>query len=1102
MELLKPLRSVVPELLDSPTLTRLGRIQRTVLTGLLLILPILHAVAQRYQHLSEFECTIKGALTFGVERKANDEDTALCHEEYLRQFPVAYLEMFLVFMWLHLLVLWFYSSYVADKLESWRTLLKAKEYKHKRSELKSLSRVFTAYISQLCIRFILSVVFVSFHVWSSAIFAPSVFICRLPTQRDKLFTTQANCTNGHASEIVIVNNTSLLFAVLCAVVTLHELRHVWRTSEISGRSDYFFCLLLLRENQVPGTIYLVERELSFEAQRSMILAASRHGVQTPFPGFPRPDFNYIPIEMFVRRGKAKRNSSRKFLQEEFRSHANTTLIKIEALEDIFKANIRPQDMTPKKILITGDGGIGKTTLVMEIARNWTGESGEVDFTFAFFFSCINMSVLKGDMTFKELLENSLFCRSLPERIINYIFKHPETVLLVFDGLDELDARAVGEATRRRNARGGDPHQLKLTFFEWFLEIAGGHILPEATVLTTIRTSESLTENLEHVLIPDRNIELHGFRRRQVRQYIHKFFVNETEMAEKVDKKIFQNCTLEALCYSPVYCFFVCLYLSSIRAERDEFDNTGPPMPCTATEVCEKVVDIFLQAQHVPDHCDNPGFVWRFPNEIEVAVNRLSTLAIQGVLEEKRIFSQGDMEAASLSEVQVQILEKAGFLWSVVSAPDSEKHFHFNHSVVQEFLAARRIAMKFSHSDILAFLGSNVQDRHYSVLQFVAGLCKQEDGEEGETVMARMIEEFLESRVQDGVSGLRDAMIDSSSLPYFCACLFEDQSTWISSKVAKSFQVHQVVFANIQVPMYNLLAVFHVLSRVQTVTKLSIQNCDVGDDGFRLLLPTICRSKSSLKSLTLGSVGLTDAGVLALLDCAASRRSFPLRVLNLRGNAISCDGARHLACLLFNDWCQLQEVYLGKNRIGHLGVTYLSESLCEPSCKVHTLDISSNGLSSRAIGSLSNALSMDTCIVKTLYLMQNKIGDAGFGLLCQALASEDCKLHVVLVSGNGITNRGVRFLRKPLSGTSCKLRELYLGFNEITDDGVKYLVALLSSYWSYLRVLSLARNPLSDKGVNMLAGALRFNTCNLERLHISIRRTTLDSRGSRLQVCYV
>ena len=1092
MDFFKPLRRLVPELLDSPSLTRLGQIQRTLLTVLLVILPILYAVCQRFHNPSEFECSV---VEFAVvERMASEETTTLCHEEYLKSFPIAYLELFLVLIWLNLLILWLYSSYVSERLELWRTLLKAKERRHKAFELKSNSRVFIAYVSQLCSRIFLNAMFLFFHTWSSTIIAPSRFDCNLTvaSYRD----TRASCENGHALEAFLVNNSISLLAVLCAFSTLMELNNVVRESERSGRSDYYFCLLLLKENEVPGTRHLIERELFLEDERKRIMAAVERGVEVPFPSFSSPSrIHYIPNNMFIRYEKTKHASSKKgkYLKEEFRSYAKTGMVKLNSLGEIFKPTVKPTAVAPKKILLMGDGGIGKTTLLSEMARKWAEGSGEVNFSFAFFFSCVHLSSLKHELSLRDLLEHSLYSGHLDENVFKYILKHPDSVLLVFDGVDELDAEAVYD----RHIKDDISEQGKLPVSHWYLKIAGGYVFPGATVLSTARMFRTLIEEMDDTIRADRKIELHGFKQEDLQEYVGSFFDFDPKLAEEVNALISQNGTLEALCYTPIYCFLTCLCLKHFVQEKEpRFDSQ---VPSTMTEVCERVLNILLYTRLAPNHINAHEVVGQFSEEMESALHKLSLLALSGIQKNKHVFLQDDLNFVGLDEDQVQLLRKTGFLRYVPAmVTDSAKHVCFNHTVIQEFLAARRIAMEFSLFEFTAFL-QKVDERHSLMLQFVAGLCKEDEGDE--TMMARMIQEFLEAKVrQSPVIG--ESMIDSASLSLLCACLFENRSKLNSAQVAKNINASHVIYASVEVPVYNLLALFYVLNQVSSIRKLTLQNCDLGDGGFRLLLPSICHKACNLTSLTLHSVGLTDAGMLVLLESAATRKTFSLKVLGLRGNAISCDGARHLACFLLNDWCSLEEVYLGRNLIGHLGVNYLSEALCGESCKVHTLDISSNGLTAKAMGSLSNALSSASCSVKTLYLMQNRLCDQGFGHLCEALASDECRLHVIFVSGNRITDRGIRFLRKALINTSCKLQELYLGYNQVTDEGVKYLVAVLSTHWSYLRVLSLAKNPLSDKGVAMLARALRFNTCNLQRLHITLTRLTADNRGSKLQVRYV
>ena len=118
--------------------------------------------------------------------------------------------------------------------------------------------------------------------------------------------------------------------------------------------------------------------------------------------------------------------------------------RLEEVKDLFYPNEDTKQKDPRKILVVGRPGIGKTVLTEKIMRDWASRVDKFyhdKIAFYFKFRWFNEKD-KEDMTLKTFLHNGTQLSDKEfEKIYEEIRKHPEKAILIFDGLDEFNSES-------------------------------------------------------------------------------------------------------------------------------------------------------------------------------------------------------------------------------------------------------------------------------------------------------------------------------------------------------------------------------------------------------------------------------------------------------------------------------------------------------------------------------------------------------------------------------------------------------------------------------------------------------------------------------------
>ncbi|CAB4035655.1 Hypothetical predicted protein [Paramuricea clavata] len=381
----------------------------------------------------------------------------------------------------------------------------------------------------------------------------------------------------------------------------------------------------------------------------------------------------------------------------------TTLTK---MADLFKPT-GACEKRPKTILVVGRPGIGKTLLTKKLLYQWQQQISKFwhnKIVILIRFRAFN----KGQTSLRNMLSNSDGL-NMALADLNYIYEYvcliPSDVILIFDGLDELNLK-VDRGFLANEYSINSPDQVS-HIFQIFKELVKGTLLPGVTLLTTSRpTGERIYQALEF----DREIEILGFHEEQIKDYVEKFCRHDIQKRSEIWNLIKESPELLSLCYIPVNSYIVCLTLKeSIEVEGQS------NVPRTITELYKRAIKILLFRHHL-GYKDKPTpknyITGKLPEPLQNDLNALNGIARNGMIEDQLIFEfENDDESASE-------LSDCGLFNKLEDK--RQNIFCFLHLTIQEFLAALHVVDDMENVE--PFLSEHIKiPKWYLVIQFVAGL---------------------------------------------------------------------------------------------------------------------------------------------------------------------------------------------------------------------------------------------------------------------------------------------------------------------------------------------------------------------------------------------
>ncbi|XP_072132939.1 NACHT, LRR and PYD domains-containing protein 3-like [Mobula birostris] len=586
---------------------------------------------------------------------------------------------------------------------------------------------------------------------------------------------------------------------------------------------------------------------------------------------------------------------------------------------------RSKSKSGRKAAVAGVAGIGKTTMVQKIVYDWATRKIYQQFQFVFSFKFRDLNSINCRINLRELILDQY---PYFGNILREVWKNPEGLLFIFDGLDEFKHR-IDFADNRRDTE--PKHQCPDP--EWWCEVSDvvysliqGKLLPGCSVLVTTRpTALHLLEKADISVWA----EILGFVGEERKEYFIRHFEDQT-VAEAVFKHVKENEILYTMSYNPSYCWILALALGPFFTQRVRDPQR---VPKTITQ---------LYSYYIYNILKNHGREIENPRDVLL---RVGQMAFRGVSEKKIVFTDGDLINYDLQPSQFL----SGFLMELLEREDSARSvvYTFPHLTIQEFVAAVIKFLTRNPDDILKFLTeahSTTDGRFEVFLRFVAGLSNP--------MTARGLEEFLgpfphqtTCQVIDWVkeevkrqSGKTGSEAGKRSLLNTLHYLFESQNRELARTAVES--VETLSFSEMTLTPIDCAVLSHVIGICDTIKHLNLQECHIqcegiqrlgpglhkcqelslsgnklGDSGVKLVSAALRNPECKIQTLRLNGVGLTDSGVEDLVSALSTNPS--LTVLNLGYNSLTDRSVPALRRLILT-LPSLEQIWLWDNEFSETG----------------------------------------------------------------------------------------------------------------------------------------------------------------------------------------
>ena len=669
------------------------------------------------------------------------------------------------------------------------------------------------------------------------------------------------------------------------------------------------------------------------------------------------------------------------------------------------------------IFVEGRPGSGKTTLVHKVTRDWAknlkGLNGAAK-VYLVSFRVLNYT--KKDKSLRDIL--SMFYLDSKDTTIA-LDEIKETsgrdVCFIFDGLDEYIENNKENIV------------MKLIY---------KRVLPQAMVIVASRT----VGTAEHRRRAPTRIEVLGFTKKNVSEYINHYPFAHTPCAANLEKYLKVHPNILHMCYLPVHASIIC-YL---------YNKLGENIPNTETKIYENFTCLTIVRKNMREM--NQNIEMTSLNDLSADQNayfyKICKLALGMTLK--------SIQVASKSEVDIELNHKPGsdspFLGllvidSVAEILGYKEMYTFLHLTSQEFLTAWYVAsLKYKQQIEIAKM--LMQKKQYQSLKFYFGLVNA-----GSEIFKEFYSEFI--------------MLSNNDV-FWMQCAFESQNQSSCQFIGNGMLWDErLLLSKHHLLPLDFAAIGYVFSNCSnSVSKLTLNGCIFDDDGIGAFLSSMKLSKLML---------ITKLKIIS--------HNFPLKAINLI--------LLHLRCLeelvLLEDNLSDTDlkgiadgVVLDRLKVFHVGLSIEdkdvaglaslgSSSFQELHVYYYPSSRHYNSSSSLTLNHLLHAHGKMVCsevfmISQPFILCCLDFYEISFGnfLNCVSFSFFDC----------GIDDGAVAIIALSLIRSSCmkQLKSLKLDMNNITAFGALFVASILK-YSSSMQEFSIFGNKINFIGAEAIAESL-------------------------------
>ena len=439
------------------------------------------------------------------------------------------------------------------------------------------------------------------------------------------------------------------------------------------------------------------------------------------------------------------------------------------------------------ILIEGRPGSGKTTLLVRISCDWA--KGNIARCKLIIFVRLRSLDKTREIYLHDLLD--LACPALTDTDIHglssYIERRlGEDVVFMLDGFDEYFADAG----------------------KFICNLIEGKIFSRSTVILSSRPAA--TQAFRQ--IATQWIEVVGFMKEQVMQYIQTYYEHDKEKGLQLEQHLNSHTNVLNLCYLPIYCaMLVHLY------ERESL------LPETETEFYRyfTLSSIFRTISKSTQDIDKLTSFDQLPSKKKSVFDKICHLAFRATVESRQVFEKSEILDICGDIGSINEKENPGLLVidHCLATVGYDSKYSFLHLTLQEYLSAVYIAGCDNSEQVSIINSHSNKKRLYVMWRFLFGIL---DYSKESTV--NLFKLLLAATRKNQLLHIR--------------CAYESQHSAASTEVLQ-FHDNNLNFQFERIGHLDVACISYVLKTAEyTTIKLSFEQCNFHnfsvDDAVALL----------------------------------------------------------------------------------------------------------------------------------------------------------------------------------------------------------------------------------------------------------------------------
>ena len=720
-------------------------------------------------------------------------------------------------------------------------------------------------------------------------------------------------------------------------------------------------------------------------------------------------------------------------------------------------DILPINSSGSSILIKGRAGVGKSTLIQYLIRQWAKGTWESTKTCVFLLNLRKLVHVQRDVSFTELLglyaEYVVGSPGQKQPSLQWLKNNAQNVVFFTDGIDELpNLNQLLKRTPKLSLSEGS----RARPLDWCLNLMQKNLLNESTCVFVSRPFDDLKR-----FCFNRDIDVCGLTHEKVMLFVEK---NVSEDRKEIVKGILsEDPVLASVCSITFYCAAICKIL--------QVDSTIKSKTLKTYSRITAYVIMRLAARSTSEECTSS----LMSDCLRRCLPYLGALAYEGLLETENdltrlVFTEDYIRKTGIGPENMLEAQKTGLLtYTNVQDPfnpqQKELQAQFIHLSVQEFLAVSKLAV------------SSIDD---IVIEEKVGLLQSEKFKLSDIFAFGVVFDKGDRNIADIRSAMTQSRIpapEMATIEQYMHDIFEDICSGLDMKGPYYlFQCLQAAYESQRKELAKLLGEYAVTDRRLNISLAYMTAVDMMALIFML-------HQSDVETLRFNWVQLDTASARELADYVMTTSS----LRNLHLNGVCTDEGMKYLCDGIKSSTTLQYLKIG-GILPETNYRYLSDTFASPTSLRH-LHLNATPIKQEDMEYLCKSISSPTSSI--IHFTLESLDQLDFTLV-STLAKTLKSLNLYDIHNDIIGNEAIKGLAESIK-CSKTFEELRLdNINIYSDIGIAYLSDAIQHSKTF-KTLDLCIGHLHDESMRCISEAVR-NSTSFE--HLKLRRVHSSEIGMK------